>query len=417
MIADFFDGTPDLLNDVVFVEETMVDAAEKAGATLINATFHHFAPFGVSGVVVIQESHLAIHTWPEYGFASVDIFTCGESVDPWVSLNYLKQEFQAEHVSALEMRRGQLEMLRKTSFKPQNSAVVAKLGQERKLTKDLWFTERAGEMAFSVHHQGELLHQSQSDYQKIEILQTETFGKMLVLDGVIATTEADEFICHEMAAHVPLHIHSNPKKVLIVGGGDGGALKEVLKHPQIEQIVLVEIDPEVPKIAQRWLPSISSGLAHEKTELVIMEAQQYLESCEAAQFDVVILDTHDPTHMENQLSNGRLFEEIDRVLAADGICITQTGSPWLSKTNFSTLYHLLYKQFGRHQVHCYQAQIPSYPTGWWTFACCMKGAQEAIPSVVDASIANCQYYSPAMHQAAFQLPAYLQTLLKDLGEH
>lgn len=411
IIADFFDATPELLNDVVFVEETMVDAAEKAGATLINATFHHFAPFGVSGVVVIQESHLAIHTWPEYGFASVDLFTCGETVDPWVSLNYLKAEFKAEHISALEMRRGQREMLKKADFKFPKLQAKTNLLQDRKLTKDLWFTERAGEMAFSVHHQGELLHQSHSEYQKIEILQTKSFGRMLVLDGVIATTEADEFISNEMAVHVPMCVHPKLKRVLIVGGGDGGMVKEVLKHEQVEEIVLVEIDGEIPKIAKRWLPKLSLGLTHSKTKVIIMDAMAYLETCKSDNFDLIILDTHDPTHMENQLTSQRLFDEINRVLKSNGICITQTGSPWLSQEAFSRTYELLYGTFGNEKVYCYQVHIPSYPTGFWTFACCIKGVYSPTRFLGSFLPENLSYYSPAVHEAAFQLPSYLQGLL------
>lgn len=414
IIADFFDGKPEHLNDVVFVEETMVKAAEEAGATLINATFHHFAPFGVSGVVVIQESHLAIHTWPEYGFASVDIFTCGASVDPWISLNYLKQEFEADHVSALEMRRGQLDLLKKTSFKP-TSLGVDQLNQERLLTKDLWLTERAGELAFSVHHQGELLHQSTSSYQKIEVLHTKSFGKMLVLDGVIVTTAADEFICHEMAVHVPLFANPKAERVLVVGGGDGGMVKEILKHPHIKEVVLVEIDAEIPKVASRWLPEISYGLHDNRTSLIIMDAYAYLASCDAAAFDVIILDTHDPTHMEHQLSNRQLFYETSRVLAQGGVCITQTGSPWLKQDDFTKMYALLQQQFGEKQVACYQAQIPSFPTGIWTFAICAKGDQlSAMPkksSNDQLILSSTHYYNFDIHHAAFQLPPYLEKLV------
>ena len=412
IIADFLDANPTLLNDVVFVEETMVLAAEKAGATLINATFHHFAPFGVSGVVVIQESHLAIHTWPEYGFASVDIFTCGDSVDPWVSLNYLKQELEASQISALEMRRGQREMLKKTNFSfPKQNEATYTLEQERKLTKDLWFTERAGEMAFSVHHQGELLYQGQSDFQKIEVLKTESFGKMLVLDGVIATTEADEFICHEMAAHVPMMVHAKPKQVLVIGGGDGGVVKEILKHEQVERIVLVEIDDLVVKVAKKWLPEISSGLDNKKTEVIIMDAWHYLERCPNETFDIIILDTHDPTNMENQLASGKLFQEIHRILREQGVCVTQTGSPWLSKQAFTNTYNLLYQVFEKTNVFCYQTHIPSYPTGFWSFACCIKGNYTPEYPKGNFKSDKLKYYSSSMHEAAFQLPIYLKELL------
>ena len=112
IIVEYYNCSPELLNDVVHIEKSMENAAEEAGATIINSTFHHFSPYGVSGVVVIQESHLAIHTWPEYGYASVDLFTCGDTVNPWVSYQMLKDSFQAGHGSAVELKRGEMALLK-----------------------------------------------------------------------------------------------------------------------------------------------------------------------------------------------------------------------------------------------------------------------------------------------------------------
>ena len=116
ILVEFYECSPELMNDVVHIENSMVAAAETAGATVINSTFHHFSPYGVSGVVVIQESHLAIHTWPEYGYAAVDLFTCGDSVDPWVSYTFLKEAFEAGHGSSMELRRGQLNLMKRNDF-------------------------------------------------------------------------------------------------------------------------------------------------------------------------------------------------------------------------------------------------------------------------------------------------------------
>src|SRR5207253_2860965 len=117
ILVEFNGCCPDILNDVAVIEEAMVEGARKAGATVIQSTFHHFSPFGVSGVVVIQESHLAIHTWPEYQYAAVDLFTCGESVDPWVSFDHLKTAFKAANHSSIEMYRGSLSLLKRIDFK------------------------------------------------------------------------------------------------------------------------------------------------------------------------------------------------------------------------------------------------------------------------------------------------------------
>src|SRR3954468_20321777 len=117
ILVEFNGCSPEILNDVEVIESAMVAAARKAGATVIQSTFHHFSPFGVSGVVVIQESHLAIHTWPEYGYAAVDLFTCGETVDPWISFDHLKKAFSARGDSSIEMHRGSLHNLKRGDFR------------------------------------------------------------------------------------------------------------------------------------------------------------------------------------------------------------------------------------------------------------------------------------------------------------
>ena len=140
LIVEFYNCSPEKIDDVIGIEKSMVTAAKKAGATVINSTFHHFSPFGVSGVVVIEESHLSIHTWPEYRFASIDLFTCGDEIDPWVSFDYLKEEFAAEYFSTMELQRGQLHHLKKIDVKMSPSRGL----QDRKVkyNRNIWFTER-----------------------------------------------------------------------------------------------------------------------------------------------------------------------------------------------------------------------------------------------------------------------------------
>ena len=131
IIAEYYDCNPEILNDVAVIETAMLEAAKSAEATVINSTFHHFSPFGVSGVVVIQESHLAIHTWPEYGYAAVDIFTCGDTIDPWISCKFLEKGFESGFVSAMEMLRGQERVMTKVEFdsdpltnRPENTPAI-----------------------------------------------------------------------------------------------------------------------------------------------------------------------------------------------------------------------------------------------------------------------------------------------------
>ena len=212
IIVELYDCKPELLNDVVHIEKSMESAAEDAGATIINSTFHHFSPYGASGVIVIQESHLAIHTWPEYGFASVDLFTCGDTVNPWVSYQILKEKFGAAHGSAMELRRGEMALLKQRKFdvKAMRDEKSAVDGSPMR-TRDVWFTERDDKIALSLKHEGKL-YDAQSDFQKVEVYKTQAYGNMLTLDGMVMTTEKDEYVYHEMITHVPVFTHPDPKR-------------------------------------------------------------------------------------------------------------------------------------------------------------------------------------------------------------
>ena len=164
ILVEFFGCNPEIMNQVSTIENGMVTAAETAGATVINSTFHHFSPYGVSGVVVIQESHLAIHTWPEYQYAAVDLFTCGDEVNPWKSFDYLKKAFEATSYSALEMRRGSVDQLERIDFDLSSMRVEAKERQNPgKYTRNVWFTDKDDNQALSIRYTGEVLFDKQSD--------------------------------------------------------------------------------------------------------------------------------------------------------------------------------------------------------------------------------------------------------------
>ncbi len=242
VLVEFFECSPEILNDVTIIEKNMVEGAVEAGATVINSTFHHFSPFGVSGVVVIQESHLAVHTWPEYGYAAVDLFTCGDTVDPWISYRYLLHAFKASHGSSMELLRGQLDLLKKTADLADLPGGTELTPEEIKYNRNIWFTERGENIALSLRHRGDPLFRKQSPFQKVEIYDTFAYGKMLTCDGMIMCAEKDEHGYHEMIVHVPMHVHPDIKNVLVIGGGDGGTVREILRHEPVDRVVMVEID-------------------------------------------------------------------------------------------------------------------------------------------------------------------------------
>src|SRR5690606_38581023 len=295
ILVEFYDCSPELMNDVIHIENSMVAAAETAGATVINSTFHHFSPYGVSGVVVIQESHLAIHTWPEYGYAAVDLFTCGDQVDAWLSFDLLKESFEAKNYSALEMKRGATNLLKRMYFDAtsERSDMEDKLS-DPKFTRNVWFTDKDEDQALSLRYTGDILYEAVTPFQKVRVLDTYAYGKMLVLDEMVMTTEKDEFHYHEMISHPAMFAHGNAKNVLVIGGGDGGTVREVLRHQDVEKVVMVEIDEKVIEACKEHLPQIAASFDHPKLELIVGDGIEYAQQCSEGTFDIIIVDGSDP---------------------------------------------------------------------------------------------------------------------------
>lgn len=413
IIVELFDCEPAKTDDVAMVQKGMEEAALEAGATLINSTFHHFAPIGVSGVVVIQESHLSIHTWPEYGFASVDIFTCGESVDPWKAISVLQKTLGAKHHSAVEMLRGQKSQLTKNDFYAHEENYITTPNQ---INRQIWFTERSDNFALSIKHQGDLLYRSHSRFQRIEVYNTEDFGKMLVLDSVIVLTEKDGFVYHEMITHVPILTHLNPKKVLILGGGDGAVATEVLKHNSIDQVDVIEIDKEVKTVIDRFFPSLGIAFNDKRTTLYYEDITNIEISKRLNTYDVIIDDLH--SALNTNLNDYGYLNTLKETLNDKGIIVTSVVSPHLNKTEFQSNVAALRGIFGAENVACYTANIPTFPTGLWCFALCspLKSLHHKISPKSIKAFTNgkaFQYYTYDMHQAAFILPPYLERLLEE----
>lgn len=417
IIVEYYDCAPEILNDVTVIQESMEGAAEKAGATIINSTFHHFSPYGVSGVVVIEESHLAIHTWPEYGYASVDLFTCGESVDPWVSYQYLKEAFEAGHGSAVELKRGEMALLSKKEFdiKQLRDDKSSEEGSPIR-TKDVWFTERDDKIALSLKHDGKL-YDVQSDFQRVEVYNTQAYGNMLTLDGMVMTSEKDEYVYHEMITHIPTLTHPNPKRALIIGGGDGGTAREILRHESLEEVVMVEIDDKVIEACKEHLPNIASALDNPRLNLIVDDGIKYVKAAAEGSFDIVIIDSTDPVGPAEGLFSVDFYKEVYRILSADGIMITQSESPRFNNKVFKEIYQVYRSIFGVDKVHCYLAYIPTYPTGMWSFSYSTKGNShplkgfDAERSKHFAEAHDLSYYNEAIHTSAFALPNFVKKMI------
>ena len=419
ILVEFYECSPDILNDVSKIELSMVDAAKEAGATVINSTFHHFSPFGVSGVVVIQESHLAIHTWPEYRYAAVDVFTCGDPVDPWISYQYLKDAFKSAHGSTMEMRRGELRLLEPNRIDlPELREKAEQQLPVPKYTRNIWFTERNDFIALSLRHKGDPLFREKSDFQKVEIYDTYQFGKLLTCDGMIMCAEQDEHVYHEMITHVPMFTHPNPKRALVIGGGDGGTVRELLKHDSLEEVVMVEIDQVVVDASKKHLPTLASAFDHPKLNLLIDDGIKYVANGKDESFDIILIDSTDPVGPAVGLFTAEFYRQVHRLLTPNGIMVAQSESPRFNIETFKTIYKEYKKVFGKDKVHAYLAFIPTYPTGMWSFSFCSKGTLHPVSDIRKDAAADfaikqkLNYYNEQIHRAAFVLPRFVQAMIE-----
>jgi spermidine synthase len=417
ILVEFMNCDPHIMNDVASIERDMVDAAKKAGATVINSTFHHFSPWGVSGVVVIQESHLAIHTWPEYGYAAVDLFTCGE-MDAWISFDYLKTCFGSQSYSAIEMKRGSVNLLTRNDF--DISTMRQRASEWRNpefFTRNVWFTDKDENQALSLRFTGEVFYDVQSPFQRVRILESYKYGKMLALDDMVMTTEEDEFHYHEMISHPAMFLHGDVRDVLVIGGGDGGTVRELLRHPNVNKVTMVEIDEEVIKACKAFLPQIAASFDHPKLNLIVDDGIKYVKEAAASSYDLVIVDGSDPVGPAEGLFSVEFYQHCYRTLRENGILVAQGESPKFNEKAFRELNHTLQGIFGADNCPISLFFVPTYPTGMWCFQYGMKSKGLSERKVDEERIAvfcdehGLRYYNEGIHSSTFAVPTFVKKLL------
>lgn len=273
---------------------------------------------------------------------------------------------------------------------------------------ELWFTEKIEEKVGLTLKIKSSLHSENTPYQRIDVLETESFGKMLLLDGAVMLTERDEFIYHEMITHVPLLTHPHPRTILVIGGGDGGTVREILKHPSIEQIDLVEIDIRVVQVCQNYFPDLSQGLSHPKVRLRIEDGISFVKKTIHA-YDVILVDSTDPIGPAKGLFEKPFFQDLHRSLRQDGIMVAQSESPFSHPSVIRETYGTLKKIFPT--VKMYLASIPTYPSGLWSFAFCSKQFDPLLHFDAQRLDFKTQYYNQEIHRSAFSLPNFIQEII------
>ncbi|MEM7723975.1 MAG: polyamine aminopropyltransferase [Pseudomonadota bacterium] len=284
------------------------------------------------------------------------------------------------------------------------------------MTNDLsdWNIERlhadhAQGLRVAVEH-----YDSDTDHQRLRVFENPTFGRILTLDGVVQVTEADNFIYHEMLTHVPILAHGAATRVLIVGGGDGGMAREVLKHQSVEQVTMVEIDAGVVDFSKEYLPGISAGAFDDpRLDLVIADGADFMAK-NRDDYDVIIIDSTDPIGPGEVLFTDHFYGHAKRRLTEHGILVTQNGVPFLQGDELTGTIRAFKALFT--DATCYLATVPTYAGGPMAFGWGTNGPARDVPldtlaARFAAANLTTDYYTPEVHKAAFALPTYVSRLI------
>jgi spermidine synthase len=277
---------------------------------------------------------------------------------------------------------------------------------------EAWFFEnQTGNFGIKIRIKSVLYHEN-SDFQEITVYDTYEFGKMLVLDDAVMFTDSNEFIYHEMLSFVPVFAHAKPENILIIGGGDGGIIRECLKNNFVKHIDLVEIDNEVIKISKKFFPHIAYQIDNEKVSVKLEDGIKYLKTVNNM-YDVIIIDSTDPVGPAEGLFTEDFYRSAYNALKDDGIFAAQTESPFFNKKLIKDINQIINNLYKISMM--YYAMIPVYPSGLWSFTVGSKKYQpnkiNEVYKNIDLSSLNLKYYSPEVHGASFILPKFIKELL------
>ncbi len=255
----------------------------------------------------------------------------------------------------------------------------------------------------------------ETEYQRIDVFEARDWGTVLALGGVTNVTDRDESSYHEMLAHVPLLAHANPRRVLVIGGGDGGTLREVLKHASVEEAVLVDIDGEVIRCAKQYFPHLSVAFDDPRAEVIVGDGLAYVEQAAAAgeHFDVILVDSTDPVDAAVDLFTEGFYRSCAALLGDDGILVPQSDSPTFCMHRVRKIYETLSRVFGTARL--YVGQTVAYPGGYWAYCSSTNGRDPASVEVDRArveALGELRYMTADLYAASFALPAYIERGLK-----
>ncbi|RBP61325.1 spermidine synthase [Alkalibaculum bacchi] len=281
---------------------------------------------------------------------------------------------------------------------------------------NLVFTEKHTEnvgLSIGVTRQ---LYSGQSEFQLIEVFESEDFGRFLALDGFMMLTEKDEFIYHEMIVHVPMAVHPNPRNILIIGGGDGGAVRELCRYKSVEHIDLVEIDEQVVQVCKEHLPTVASDLDDSRVKIHYEDGLRYIRRF-TDYYDLIIVDSTDPFGPGEGLFTKEFYGNCNKALKEDGILSNQHESPFypLDASAVRQIHKRVITSFPLCRV--YQAHIPTYPSGHWLFGFSSKKyhpVKDLDCQKWEELGLKTRYYNTKLHKASFALPTYVEELIREV---
>ncbi len=417
LTGDLFDCSCSaaLLTDLETLSTTCRDATNESKLTIVDQAWHRFPewnsePGGITGTVLLAESHLAIHTWPERSGVTLDVYVCNFTDD---NTGKAEQLFEAlmlafrpkSHV-VNRITRGDLAAgMDGPSASEPDAAVKGELIFD-------WLNANSGYGTTST----KTLAQIQSPYQKVEVFDTRQFGKLFRLDGRMMTSEADEFFYHECMTHPAALSHPNPESILVIGGGDGGSSEELLKHPSVKRIVMAELDPVVIDVSKKWLRSIHKDVFDDpRLEVSIGDGFEFVKST-TERFDLIVLDLTDPDTPAFHLYSEQFFRMCQRILRPGGMLTLHLGSPvYQAETVRKNAANL--RNVFRH-VAPMSLFVPLYGSLW-----CLAVASDTVDPrattadvvaqrINERQVSDLRYYHPALHSALFALPVFVQDLVQ-----
>ena len=277
------------------------------------------------------------------------------------------------------------------------------------MKNDLWITEQQTEDLRISFRVKKAVHQETTGFQELAVVDTYSYGRMLLLDNCVMTTIHDEFVYHEMISLVALNTHPHPENVLVIGGGDGGTVREAIRHPKVKKVTLVEIDARVIENSRQYLPEIAVALRDPDVKVIVDDGIKYVRE-NKNKYDLILVDSTDPVGPAVGLFAPEFYQDVYAALKEDGIMVAQTESPFLGRELIRNVNQNLKMIFPI--VRLYLAAIPTYPTGLWSFSLASKRHDPLTVRPEEIHAARTRYYNKDIHFACFVLPNFVAEILK-----